>query len=168
MKKFRRMQAILAALVLMLMVPLATAQASNPVQDARNGVVRIINVSADKLNAATGTGICIGQKGKPVEYVITNAHVAGDLYSEGEPFKATDGDIFVVFDNLYADTSIHVSIVKIFADIDLAILKLDTPTTLRTPMRLMSAENVDVTDTVYAIGFPGVSDDNNSLDSGID
>lgn len=57
MKKFRRIQAIFVALVLMLMIPIATAQASTPVQDARNGVVRIVNFPGDGSGyAATGTG----------------------------------------------------------------------------------------------------------------
>lgn len=72
-----------------------------------------------------------------------------------------------MFDALEADSTLSASIVKIFEDLDLAILRLDTPTTLREPMRLMSAENVDVTDTVYAIGFPGASDDNDLLESGV-
>ena len=165
----RKIQAIFVALVLLLMLPIATAQASNPVQDARNGVVRIVNIAGDGSgNAATGSGICIGQKGKPIEYIITNAHVVGDIYNPEEPFKATDGIIAIVFDDIEADTTLEAKIVKIFDDVDLAIIRLDTPTTLREPMRLMSALNVDVTDTVYAIGFPAASDDSNFIESGID
>ena len=164
----KRIQAIFAALVLLLMLPLATAQASNPVQDARNGVVRIVNVAGDGSGYATGSGICIGQQGKPIEYIITNAHVVGDIYNPEEPFKATDGIIAIVFDDIEADTTLEATIVKIFDDVDLAIIRLDTPTTLREPMRLMSAINVDVTDTVYAIGFPAASDDSNFIESGID
>lgn len=167
MKKLRRIQAGFIALVLMLMLPLATAQASTPVQDARNGVVRIVNVVEDG-SCATGSGICIGQEGKPVEYIITNAHVVGDIYSTGEPFQATTGIIAVVFDDIEADTTLEAKIVKIFEDVDLAIIRLNTPTTLRKPMRLMSARNVDVTDKVYAIGFPAASDDNNLFESGVD
>lgn len=168
MRRFKRIQAIFAALVLLLMVPFATAQASTPVQDARNGVVRIVNIAGDESGYATGSGICIGQQGKPIEYIITNAHVVGDVYNPGEPFKATDGIIAIVFDDIEADTTLEAKIVKIFENIDLAIIRLDTPTTLREPMRLMSAMNVDVTDTVYAIGFPGASDTNDFIESGID
>ena len=165
----KRIQAIFVALVLLLMLPLATAQASNPVQDARNGVVRIVNLPGDDSGyAALGTGFFIGVAGQPVEYIITNAHVAGDIYNEFEPFQPTSGELRIVFDYYESDTTLSASIVKIFEDIDLAILRLDTPTTLREPVRLMSASEVDVTDTVYAIGFPGASDDNGLLESGID
>jgi len=168
MKKTKRIQTIFVTLVLLLMLPIATAQASNPVQDARNGVVRIVNISGDGSGYATGSGICIGQQGEPIEYIITNAHVVGDIYNPEEPFQATDGIIAIVFDDIEADTTLEAKIVKIFDDVDLAIIRLDTPTTLREPMRLMSAMNVDVTDTVYAIGFPGASDDSNFIESGID
>ena len=169
MNKIKRISAIFVALVLLLMLPIASTQASNPVQDARNGVVRIVNLPGDDSGyVALGTGFFIGVAGQPVEYIITNAHVAGDIYNEFEPFQPTSGELRVVFDYYESDTTLSASIVKIFEDIDLAILRLDTPTTLREPVRLMSASEVDVTDTVYAIGFPGASDDNGLLESGID
>ncbi|MEN6636465.1 MAG: trypsin-like peptidase domain-containing protein [Clostridiaceae bacterium] len=160
MKKLKRIQAIFVALVLLLMLPLATAQASSPVQDARNGVVRIAVVDKETGEIiGWGTGFFVGEAGKPVEYIVTNAHVAGsaNTYDGSDYYYEEDPSIYcvAVIDTIYnSDLTMNCQVVKIFDNVDLAILKLNAPTTTRSALTLKSAEKVAVTDTVYAMGFP--------------
>jgi S1-C subfamily serine protease len=159
MRRFKRIQAIFAALVLLLMVPFATAQASTPVQDARNGVVRIAVIEEETGDLlGWGSGFFVGEAGKPVEYIVTNAHVAGMYYTVGDDYFYKEDDsvyCIAVMDTLYnSDSTLDCQVVKIFEDVDLAILKLSAPTTQRSALTLKSAEEVGVTDTVYAMGFP--------------
>lgn len=161
MKKFKRIQAIFIVLVFMLMVPLATAQASTPVQDARNGVVRIAIVEKESGEIlGYGSGFFVGEVGKPVEYIITNAHVAGTAYTYdgNDIYFEEDPSIYcvAVIDTIYnSELTMNCQVVKIFDDVDLAILKLNAPTVTRSALTLKSAEKVGVTDKAYAIGFPG-------------
>ncbi len=174
MRRFKRIQATFAALALLLMAPFSAAQASTPVQDARNGVVRLAIVEEETGNLwGWGSGFFIGEAGKPVEYIVTNAHVAGTYYTVGNETRYKEDDRFycrAVLDTLSnSDSTMNCQVVKIFEDVDLAILKLNAPTTQRSAVALKSAEEVGVTDTVYAMGFPWSAEvtDNDELESSI-
>lgn len=122
--------------------------ANSVVKNAREGIVRVVCVSEDG-RAWTGSGFAVGVSGQPVSIFVTNHHVIAEN-PEG---------VFIVLD--YAGeggTIIPATVAATSESPDLAILQIDKPVTDRVPLTLMSAESVEVTQTVYALGFPSVAD----------
>lgn len=136
-------------LFLSCLTPAAFA-ASQAVIDVRNSIVRLVVVCSNGV--FTGTGICVGETGKPVEYIITNNHVVAD---DGGGV----GGVLAIFDNLNANSNTQCTVLQTWEYPDLAILRLETPTTQRKPAKFRSAETVQAGDVVHSIGFPGAADD---------
>jgi len=66
--------------------------------DVKNSVVAIISTSPyDGSLKGWGTGFAIGEKGKKVEYIVTNAHVVFDM-TTGEPY-----DVSICYSNAEND-----------------------------------------------------------------
>jgi len=156
---------ITLVLVLLLMFSLTFTSAgaeSNPVAEARDGVVRIVfaYMVDGEVIPQMGTGFFIGEEGKPVEFILTNAHVvtAWDP-STGEAIDYAD-EVEIVFDDYDTESTVTAKVLKVFNNgVDLAVLRLEAPTTLRKPLKLLSAETVNIMESVYALGFPGIADD---------
>lgn len=136
--------------------------------EARNGVVWIYatgitaatdeygNVLRDKngdliptQTGWSGTGFAIGDPGKPIEYIATNAHVATDP-------NVIQIELKVYFSYAQNDFVIP-TIYKVDEVKDLAILKLPAPTDKRTALVLCPSDDVDMNGEVTALGFPGVA-----------
>ena len=149
------------------------AKAANPVQDVRNSVVRVyMDVSVyvhtyhkDAFAYSTGTGFFVGDPDSDLQYVVTNRHVV-DVNELYEAFKTEykyytvdlkDYHVWVLIDNeVYeVDYDRNATLSK---TMDLAVLKLNRPVSNRTAALLGDTEDMDVTDTAYALGFPGYSD----------
>lgn len=146
--KIAVMICILSLAVSCLFLDVTAFAANSAVKKAREGVVRVVCVS-EEGGAWTGSGFAVGVAGQPVSIFITNHHVI-----EGNPEK-----VFIVLD--YATeggTIIPATVAATSESPDLAILQVDTPVTDRIPLTLMSAESVEVTQSVYALGFPSVAD----------
>lgn len=149
---------IIIALLIFLPVPL-NAATNKAVQEARNGVVRILDLyfdeNGDCVGLATGTGFAIGEKDKSVNYFITNNHVVCDSPST----------VYIILDEMFNDRGefqgIPVEVVEAWETPDLAVLKTSSPITERKAIPLLSAESLEVTQPVFALGFPGVADDVN-------
>lgn len=167
MKSTKKWVALILTLLLALSLTVTSAAASdNPVADARNGVVRIVfTYTLDgEASGQMGTGFFVGEEGKPVEYILTNAHVVTvyDPYT-GDVLGVAD-EVEVVFDDYNEDSTMTAKVLKIFDNgVDLAVLRLEAPTTLRQPLKLLGADSVDVTEPVYALGFPGIADDTSGI-----
>lgn len=148
------------------LVPMSAGAENNPVADARDGVVRIVfSYTLDgESYSQLGTGFFVGEEGKPVEFILTNAHVvtASDPIT-GEILGYAD-EVEAVFDDYDTDSTVTAKVIKVFNNgVDLAVLRLEAPTTLRKPLKLLSAETVDIMETVYALGFPGIADDSSGV-----
>jgi len=134
----------------------------------REGVIRVCIVDASGTMIGFGTGFFIGETGQPVEYIVTNAHVAGDFvgYDENDEafYEKTNDSVVIVFDTYDSSTTQWADVIKVFEELDLAILKLSTPTTRRQALTLMSATEIEISERVYAIGFPGVGDEDADMD----
>lgn len=162
---------VLAAFLLACMLLSGCAkEAPFTYQDAKNGVVRVYcrvkTQSGQTVLGGRGTGFFVGKEGEDPEYLITNHHVVDDFlnYGSGEwiTATATDGSsialkayLDIYFDE---DTSVQGYLVAYNDTADVAVLRLDSPTDQRIPLKLRKPTNDMVGITVYGIGFPGLSD----------
>lgn len=168
MKRTAKQMAALLLVFLLTAFPLAGALAKgwDKSEDARNCVVRVVYAPNDSVEWEWfGTGFFVGKAGSPVEYIITNAHVAGTKNGNGTYSQSIE-QVYIVFDSIDSETTQIANVIKVWTNIDLAILRLEAPTTLRSPMPLMSVSELDDCEQdVHAVGFPGVGDDDYQLKS---
>lgn len=125
--------------------------------DARNSVVFIVSVGAamdENGNTVTGvwrgSGFAIGNPKKPVEYIVTNAHVILDEFGNQCSLS--------VYFSYAANDFVTPTIYKVDAKKDIAVLRLPEPTNKRTALVLCPSDKVEVNDEASALGFPAVSD----------
>ncbi|WMJ22755.1 trypsin-like peptidase domain-containing protein [Paludicola sp. MB14-C6] len=91
-----------------------------------------------------GSGFAIGETGKPIQYIVTNAHVVG----------MANTAVKVYFS--YAANRFNIAEVYYFNEkLDIAILKLPEPTTERKPLVLCPMEKINMDDDFAALGYPG-------------
>ena len=172
MKSARKWISYILILALALSLTLTSASAdTTAVVDARSGVIRLaFAYSDDNYNyVKKGSGFFVGTEGGAVEYILTNAHVVTATDDSGNVLGYAS-DVNVVFDDVDSDSTVSAKVLKIFGDgLDLAILRLEAPTTLRKQLPLRSAEKVSIMSTIYALGFPGIADDSSGyLPSSVD
>ncbi len=148
MKK-RIVSILLVALLVAIFTASANADSREAVVDARNGVVRVL---CD--GQGTGTGFAIGEEGEAPIYFVTNNHVI-----ERDP-----SSVYIIFDEALDENGnfkgVPATVVKNWASPDLAILKIENTieSGKREVLPLGSESMVDVTDEIFALGFPGVAD----------
>jgi len=111
--------------------------------------------------SSSGTGWMIGTPGQPAQYVVTNGHVVQYAYEVPKADSASYmGEVLVVFSQ--AENDFMAAQVVYYSppqEKDLAILKLPVATDKRTALALRDSDDVKVGETVYALGYPGVSSD---------
>lgn len=166
MKTARKWIVLVLVLTLLLSLTITSAAADkDDITNARNGVVRIAllySYNGETLGH-TGTGFFVGKAGEPVEFILTNAHVVSIYDGEGNFVDFAD-KVQVVFEDLDSDSTMMATVIKAAPDgADLAILRLEAPTTLRTALPLASGESAKIMDHVYALGFPGIADDSSGI-----
>lgn len=145
-----------------LSIGIRSALGSSP-QAARNGVVYVYTQWFDAYGqgiAASGTGWAIGKPGEAVQYIVTNGHVVEGAYNAQQGVSGWDGMIKVVFSAAEGDAvDAQVVYYSQSSEKDLAILKLPSPSDKRSPLLLRASDSVDSGEEVYALGYPGVSDE---------
>ncbi len=132
----------LAKLLLLAFLPLLIFAGNGKVLKSSKSVIRIITILGDK-SGATGTAFCINSDG----YFLTNAHVVDGAKS-----------VFAVMSTNKYD----VEVIKKLDDIDLAILRIRN--TGLDPLTFAYKSNINVTDKVSSIGFPGAADKSDDID----
>ena len=158
MKKFISLMAALLMTVL-LVLPMPASASGNAASEARNGVVRILSVYADGTGAY-GSGVAVGEAGKPASIFVTNRHVVEGAY-----------EVYLLLDNEWRssvtpaggrDDNIHaVKCELVYAPDaypDYAILRASREITERTALPLMPSHNASPADQVFALGYPGAAD----------
>lgn len=127
-----------------------------------------------------GSGFAIGEPGKPVSYIVTNAHVVVDDYARYRSLDSTTSktevnsrraDEVKVYFSYGANDFMRAQIYYINEKKDICVLKLPEPTEKRQPLVLCKSDDVDMDDDFAALGYPGDSDlfmDNTGLSYGID
>lgn len=158
-----KMTTLLLAIVLVCSLIVPVSAEMNV--DARDSVVVVTSLlHTDSIGSESygwGTGFFIND-----QYLVTNHHViryfleygAGTdvmmTLSDGTEVKAYS-EIRVYYES---NRSIEAFLVAYDAATDIAILKLDAPTTERTPLKLMVPTEEMVGTSVYAVGFPGLAE----------
>lgn len=160
----RRLLSLCLLIVLCIVSICSTAFAAEVINDARNGVVRIVSVlvgSDGAIPYATGTGFCISADENGKTNFVTNAHVVTmeeeDIaYCFNRYGYVPALRICLVTDNkLY---EVDPSDIIISSSDDVAIITYSGSIPERKALSLGYSSDVNVTDKVYAIGFPGVAD----------
>ena len=127
-----------------------------------------------------GSGFAIGEAGKPISYIVTNAHVVVDRYAEYLSTNSTTAKTEVnsrradevrVYFSYGSNDFMRAQIYYVNEKKDICILKLPEPTEKRKPLVLCRSEDIDMDDEFAALGFPFDSDlfmDNTGLAYNID
>ena len=139
---------------------------------ARNSVVVVAIGISDGTEWATlghGTGFFIGKSGEAPKYLLTNHHVIEDFIALGSGELVEHPEIPFPFRSgirVYFSSEDYVEAYLVTSDSvkDFALLRIDTPTDKRIPLKLRVPEDDMVGDTIYTVGYPGLAD-NGYIDS---
>jgi len=123
-------------LFLILLLPILIFAGNSRILEASKSVVRIIG-QVSSGDYISGTAFCVNSRG----YYLTNAHVVKGIHG-----------LFAIHEGSKYD----LEVVDVFEDIDLAILKVEH--LMLTPLKFAMRQNIQVTDRVFSIGFPGAAD----------
>ena len=133
--------------------------------EARQGIVLVYALATvynedgtvEQLGG-TGTGWAVGKPGEPVQYIVTNGHVVEAAYAYPRQYTNVAGTIQVYYSAAENDfVQAEVVYYSPVTEKDIAILKLPTPTTKRTALTLRESDSVKMSETAYALGYPGDS-----------
>ena len=186
MKRVKKLFAVTIAFVLLLSTVIPAFAFDSSVRESV-AIVQVWYQQKDargekKLNegeAMIGWGSCffVGDNAKEAQYLVTNYHVvqyyyltgAGEIGDHPVPL-ATDENGNPIYYSIYGRTKIRVYYnskdydeaypVDANENNDVAIFRLDKPTTQRKPITIQSPTETMVGSEVYAIGYPGLSDNN--------
>lgn len=148
------------------------------VKDATTGVVVgsqfIPTKELGDIELSGGSGFFVGKDGEDPQYIVTNHHVVDDYINanEGETFIYDMHDTYEGFPVVlyatscelriyYSEDDYDVAYVDCYGDrekVDLAVLRLRNATDKRHSLKIKSATDDMVGDTVYTVGFPGNAD----------
>ena len=160
----RILSLFLALLMAACCLVLPVCAAGTKVADVRNSIIKIVFYAEDDTTylLGQGTGFFVGIKGEDPQYIVTNYHVIEDYVKLGGGTKNAYDEMMLVafydsndFEELY--------IVDYNAAKDVAILRLDKPTSKRTPVTLRTASDEMIGEPAYAVGYPAVAE--TSVDS---
>ena len=186
MKKICRVLSVLMAVVIIVAALPVTVSAAS-ITEAKEGVVYVRSyftaateneyifefsdgydyLGKGRTIGFSGTGFAIGEAGKPVEYIVTNAHVILDDTASFMKMVDTSGTVVYnskkaseveVYFSYGANEFMRAQIYMVNEEKDICILKLPQPTDKRTPLVICKSNDVDMDDTFAALGFPGASD----------
>lgn len=160
MKKKQSISLMLVLLLCALLAFPAQAAEKSAVSQARNGVVRILSVQPDG-SANVGSGFAVGEAGKASSVFVTNQHVTAGAMAvyillddewnaspEPETSYQMDAEHSVRCDVVYESGGYP----------DYAILRAERVVTERTALPMMPASLAEPGESIYALGFPGASD----------
>ena len=128
----------------------ASAANETPVEQAQYSVVRVLD--AEQMTGGAvfvrsyGTGFAVGKVSDSAQIFVTNNHVVAD---NPQSIFITITDVFqcIPAQVLYQDDRR-----------DIAILKSEVPISERYPIKLMSPTELNKSQDIYCLGFPGLMD----------
>lgn len=131
---------------------------------ARNGVVRIL--AFNENGGGTGSGFGIGREGEATDIFVTNWHVVSDgkggilsniyiLLGNDAVLKDSSGGLVLNNKEQMVRCEVLGNPVQYP---DFAILRAERVVTERTALPLLSVENVEPLEPVFALGYPATAD----------
>ena len=176
MMKKRLMCLLLALLMLALPLSGCGSDGGRIAADSRSGVVRILALLPDlttgEVYYATGSAFGVGKAGEPTDVFVTNTHVVQDLYytESGATVDAPAVSVWILKNDMAwnpvtgLDTSQAIPCTVIYASSgmypDYAVLRAGEAPEGRVALPLLADDaDVAVGDSVYALGYPGSSDE---------
>ena len=111
-----------------------------------------------------GTGFFIGREGEAPQYMVTNRHVIEDYLglNSGDRFLPLGNNSIRATIRVYFDDNDFEEAYPVYYDeregYDIAILRLDKPTSKRTPIKLSIPDASSRSNTIFCVGYPGISD----------
>lgn len=131
---------------------------------ARNGVVRIL--AFDENGGGTGSGFGVGRTGEATDIFVTNWHVVSDGHGGilsnvyillGNDAVLKDGSGGLVLNNKEQMVRCEVLGNPVQYP-DFAVLRAERVVTERAALPLLSVENIEPLEPVFALGYPGTAD----------
>lgn len=172
MKKRILSWVMLTALALMCLTGSAYASSAtdNVAANSRSGVVRVIALRPDGY-FSLGSAFGVGEAGKETDIFVTNDHVVYDVYEteDGRIMALPAVNVWILKSSIAVnpvtglDTSQAIPCEVLYAAgteyPDMAILRAAEPVPGRTALPLLTDEStLEVGNRVYALGYPGSSD----------
>ncbi|MDR2089223.1 MAG: trypsin-like peptidase domain-containing protein [Clostridiales Family XIII bacterium] len=175
MKKF----VCIAAIFVFLFASAVPVAAEPDIHAVRRGVVLIYWEGPAYLDGqlsdvrTSGTGFFVGAKGEDAQYIITNYHVIecfdmlDDVFSEYAREISSYYDLsdpttpkanFPVYAAFSKGDMEEVFLVAYDKSRDIAVLRLNNPTTKRSCLKLGEFSKAPVGDEFWAVGYPSASD----------
>ena len=155
----KRITSLLAALVIVLSLCGWSKQSSGGFDRSTLDSVVVVreDIVADGewVGYGTGTGFFVGPEGEDPQYLVTNYHVI-ELFNDFGG-GSSDSTLRVCY-GTGADDMEEAYLVDYNEEMYIAILKVNTPTSKRSPLLLQPPTEEMVGQTVYAVGYPGVAD----------
>lgn len=159
----KKIYALAAALMLLVAVCTPVRAESGFQNEVREGVAVLATYSViDNVEGILGWGTCFFVNS---QYLISNHHVIADYLANGA------GEWLVISDGTYDHTAkismrvyfnsndyVEAYVVDYDEQQDIALLRTESPVTQRKALSLCSPTNDMIGTTVYAVGYPGLSD----------
>lgn len=159
----KRIFALAAAFMLLVAVCTPVHAESGFKNEVREGVAVLATYSEiDDVGGILGWGTCFFVNS---QYLISNHHVIEDYLANGA------GEWLVISDGINDHTAklsmrvyfnsndyVEAYVVDYDKQQDIALLRTESPVTERTALSLLSPTNDLIGTTVYAVGYPGLSD----------
>lgn len=162
----KKITALLLAVILLLAMPV-TALADFQGETRKSVVVvnTCLDLDAGIYSFGWGTGFFVGVPGEDPTYLVTNHHVIDSFLNNGAgelvEVKTTEGSMKGRSKiRVYYDSKDYEEAYPVAYDSakDVAVLKLAAPTSKRQPLTLCSPVDDMVGSDVYAVGYPGLSE----------
>ena len=147
---------IVAAFILALfcVIPVSASEFKREVLESIVYIEEDIVVDGQFVGAARGTGFFVGTTGSDPQYLVTNYHVIEDFVAVGGGQADNQSRLLVAFEQNDIEEAY---VVEYDEKMDLALLRLAKPTAKRKALKIETS--FDVGDQVFAVGFPGLSDE---------
>lgn len=166
LKKLRSMLAAAVVLTMFTFVFPFTVFADNSFNPEVKESVCIVaeyisNTDGESVLSAFGTGFFVGTDGEAPQYLITNCHVVENYleYGEGAYVETENGNLRMGLRVYYGkDDYEEAYVVDADSTRDIAIVKLETPTDKRKPIKLRTIDDSAQGEKIFCVGYPGDSD----------
>lgn len=144
------------------MTAAAQNESADAVNYACNGVVRILSITENGA-MATGTGFGVRKAGEPTDIFVTNWHVVTHSGKSANPYG--DAVYILLSTEAFSGQNVNWNYIVPCEVLyttdgypDIAILRAERLIDERIALPLLRSENVSRASTVYALGYPGSSD----------